>query len=236
MEKWPKEIPELTELQQKTRDEWMQYWHEQSPQRYGILEKFNHGFPAKTYAPPERRICTLEVGAGLGEHICYEDLTKQKYYVLELRENMVEKIKKRFPEVDTTIGDIQKRTTFSDKQVDRVIAIHVLEHLPNLPAALDEICRIMKDEGIFQVVIPCEGGLAHSFARQISSVRMFNKKFGDRGMSYTWMMKKTKHINSAHEILQELRRKFSIQNSQYFPLFIPITTCNLCIGLNLKKL
>jgi len=233
MGKWPKQIPPLTQVQQQTRDDWMRYWHEQLPHKYGIIEKFNHGFPAKTNARSGGT--ALEIGAGLGEHILYEDLTQQEYYALELRENMAEKIRERFPDVQVVVGDIQKRTSFSNRQFDRVIAIHVLEHLPNLPAALEEVSRILKDDGTFQVVIPCEGGLAYGFARQISSVRMFNKKFGDRGVSYLWMMKKTEHVNTAREILEELKKKFVIQNHRYFPLYIPVITCNVCIGLNLKK-
>lgn len=233
MGKWPKQIPSLTPVQQQTRDDWIRYWHEQLPHKYGIIEKFNHGFPEKTYASGMGT--TLEIGAGLGEHILYEDLTKQEYFALELRESMAEKIRERFPDVKVVVGDIQKRTAFADRQFDRVIAIHVLEHLPNLPAALEEVSRILKDEGTFQVVIPCEGGLAYGFARQISSVRMFNKKFGDRGVSYLWMMKKTEHVNTAREILEELKKQFTIQGLRYFPLYIPAITCNVCIGLNLKK-
>lgn len=233
MGKWPKQIPTLTPVQRQTRDDWMRYWHEQLPHKYGIIEKFNHGFPAKTNV--QRGRMSLEIGAGLGEHILYEDLKRQEYFALELRENMAEKIRERFPGVKVVVGDIQKRTVFADRQFDRVIAIHVLEHLPDLPAALEEVSRILKDEGTFQVVIPCEGGLAYGFARQISSVRMFNKKFGDRGVSYLWMMKKTEHVNTAREILEELKKKFVIQDHRFFPLYIPVITCNVCIGLNLKK-
>lgn len=240
MTKWPKQIPELTEAQRRTRDEWMRYWHEELPHKFGIVEKFNHGFPASFAYPPTRvqkgdKILTLEIGAGLGEHIYHEDLSLQTYYTLELRENMAGIIKSRFPDINCTIGDIQQKTGFPDKYFDRIIAIHVLEHLPDLPAAVHEVHRILKDDGIFQVVIPCEGGLAYGFARQISSVRMFNKKFGDRGMSYMWMMKKTEHINTAREILDVLSETFSRESVHYFPLRVPIITCNICIGLNLRK-
>jgi SAM-dependent methyltransferase len=241
-EKWPKQIPELTDIQKSTRDDWMRYWHEEMPHKYGIIERFNHGFPAKTAAGIIRftggggQISTLEIGAGLGEHIRWEDLSRQKYYTLELRNIMAEKIKADFPNVGVTIGDIQKRTPYTGEEFDRVIAIHVLEHLPNLPAALDEICRLMKPNGFFQVVIPCEGGLAYGFARQISSVRMFKKKFGDRGVDYLWMMKKTEHVNTTNEIIRELRKKFKVLRSEYFPLRLPFVFCNLCVGLNLQKL
>ena len=238
MSKWPKQIPELTETQKRTRDEWMKYWHEGLPRKFGIVERFNHGYPVR-FIPREGEadspLFTLEIGAGLGEHINHEDLSFQKYYTLELRENMAETIRERFPNVECIVGDIQQKIDFTDRYFDRVIAIHVLEHLPNLPAAIHEIKRVLKDDGVFQVVIPCEGGLAYAFSRQISSVRMFNKKFGDRGMSYIWMMKKTEHVNTAYEILEELRKEFVVEDLQYFPLRIPIVTCNIIIGLNLKK-
>lgn len=237
MQKWPKNVPELSDIQRTTRDDWMRYWHEELPQKFGVIEKFNHGFPARTAADAiGGRTTTLEIGAGLGEHLHYEDLSRQKYYALELRQNMAEVIKSNFPEVEVEVCDIQKETPYDTEMFDRVIAVHVLEHLPNLPAALDEICRVMKPNAVFQAVIPCEGGFAYGFARQISSVRMFNKKFGDRGVDYLWMMKKTEHINTAHEIMQEIQKKFQIRQIEFFPLRVPIVFFNLCIGLNLQKL
>jgi ubiquinone/menaquinone biosynthesis C-methylase UbiE len=112
---------------------------------------------------------------------------------------------------------------------------NALEHLPDLPSALSEAFRIIKKQGVFSVVIPCEGGLAYSFARQISTVRIFNRKFGDRGVNYHWLMRKTEHINQPWEILKEIERKFFIDKVSYFPLKIPFVFCNLCIGLNLQK-
>ena len=225
--KWPKKIPELNEIQKQTRDDWMKFWHEQMPGKwYGVIENFNHGYPAKTnpFKTSTQKIKTLEIGAGLGEHIAYEDLSNQDYSCLELRENMADVIKSKYPNINTIIGDVQKRTEFEDETFDRIIAIHVLEHLPNLPAALDEIYRILKNDGVFQVVIPCEGGLGYGFARWISSRRLFNKKFGNRGVSYLWLMKKTEHVNNASEILYELRRKFKSSTpppKSIFPYVFP---------------
>jgi hypothetical protein len=55
MSKWPKHIPELSETEQKTREDWMKYWHEKLPAKYGIVEKFNHLYPVNqhnsSYAP-----------------------------------------------------------------------------------------------------------------------------------------------------------------------------------------
>ena len=56
------------------------------------------------------------------------------------------------------------------------MAIHVLEHLPNLPKALTEVHRSIKKTGTFQVVIPFERGFAYQIAREISAKRIFQSR------------------------------------------------------------
>ena len=48
--KWPKVLPPLTAEQQAISDDFMQYWHEVLPKRFGIVERFNHGMPAGEHA------------------------------------------------------------------------------------------------------------------------------------------------------------------------------------------
>ena len=114
--------------------------------------------------------------------------------------------------------------------IDRIIAIHVLEHLPNLPKTLNEIARVMKDNGLFQVVIPCEGSLAYTMARKISAERIFKNKYNT---SYNWFIK-SEHLNLPYEIFNELKKKFIIKNRIYFPIPVPFELCNLCIAINLQ--
>ena len=69
--KWPKVLPVLTPEQQQRSDQFMKLWHELLPNRYGMIEKFNHSFPVKFSNPGFTT--TLEVGAGLGgRHACGE--------------------------------------------------------------------------------------------------------------------------------------------------------------------
>jgi SAM-dependent methyltransferase len=238
---WPKRFPEFTDIQQTVRDEWMKYWHEISPNRYGIIEMFNQKYPLRHWnnyhnsdSAHRERCTTLEVGAGLGEHIRYEDLTRQDYFAVELRENMAAVIREKFPTVNACVGDIQSKTPFEDAQFDRVLAIHVLEHLPNLPQALSEIHRLLKNDGVFSIVIPCEGGFAHRFARMISTKRIFDKRFKEYHVDYNWLMR-TEHINLPGEIIDELKKFFVIDKKTFFPVPIPFTFCNLCIGIDLRK-
>ena len=231
--KWPKIFPPLTSEQQKISDDFMAHWHVVLPSRYSIIDEFNHKYPVK-HAPMDFS-CTLEIGAGLGEHLKYEVLTpeqRKNYLCLDLRENMVEVIHQSFPDVQAIVHDCQQPLSmYKDGYFDRTLAIHVLEHLPNLPAAIQEIYRLInKQKGIFSVVIPCEGGLVYGMARRISAQRIFEKRYRQ---SYKWFIER-EHINRANEIMEELYPYFEIKNKSLFPFpFMPIQTLNLVIGLTL---
>ncbi|HVZ73678.1 MAG TPA: methyltransferase domain-containing protein [Polyangia bacterium] len=230
---WPKVLPVLTPEQQKRSDEFMRLWHVElaGRPRYGPLEKFNHGFPVR-HSPPGFET-TLEIGAGLGEHLEYETLTPEQergYFCNEYRENMAAEIKRRFPNVQTIVGDCQKRMDFADGFFDRYLAIHVLEHLPDLPGAVREAWRLLnKQTGRMLVVIPTEGSLAYSLARKISAERVWKRHFDAPYAEFY----KREHINLPHEILAELDPYFTVAARSFFPLGVPIVACNLVIGLEL---
>jgi SAM-dependent methyltransferase len=225
---WPKQLPEFTDEQRRVRDEFMARWLEILPSRYGMIERFNHTYGVEGAATGK----TLEIGAGLGEHLRYEDLTNQDYYVVELREELTRAIRERYPTVTALVADCQDRLPFDDAFFDRVLAVHVLEHLPDLPRALDEIQRVLSPGGRFHAVIPCEGGLAYSVARRISAQRIFEKEFG---MSYEWLIR-SEHVNVPWEIQMELEKRFRLVGSRYFPFRVPSTAVNLVIGLSLEPL
>ena len=226
---WPKRLPDLTSEQQAIRDDFMAYWHEVLPRRYGVVERFNHRYPLSDH-PAKTGCRTLEIGAGLGEHLAYERLADQDYYCIELRAAMAQQIVERFPGVKTVTGDCQRHLDFPDGFFDRILAIHVLEHLPDLPRALGEVRRVLAKDGVFSVVIPCDPGLAYGLARRISAQRIFERRYKQ---SYDWFIR-TEHINGPREIMGELARDFTIARRRYFPLFVPLIPLNLCIGLTLR--
>ena len=230
---FPKKIKKLSHKRKKISDDYMKYWHTVLRKKYNLVDKFNHKYVVTTRPASFKTV--LEIGAGDGEHLHYENLNKNKlknYFALDTRKNMLSKLIKEHTEVNTINADCQKKTKFKSNFFDRVIAIHILEHLPKLPQALSEINRVMKKNGNLQVVIPCEGSLAYSIARKISSERIFKKRYN---MNYDWWIK-SEHINLPFEIFNELDRFFKITLIKFFPLnVIPLEFCNLCIGINLKK-
>jgi SAM-dependent methyltransferase len=228
---WPKVFPPLTPEQERIRDDFVKFWHEVLPRKFPILERFNHRYPIRQ--TPGGFLRTLEIGAGIGEHLQHEVLTAEQernYVALELRENMSEVIRRRFPRVQTVTGDCQAHMPFADDHFDRILAIHVLEHLPNLPAAAREMYRVCdKKRGVLLIVIPCEGGLAYRAARRISAQRAFEKRYGQ---PYKWFIER-EHVNRPHEILAELAPYFSVTNRNYFPFPLRLMFCNLVVGLTL---
>lgn len=233
---FPKELPEISAKKKAIFDEFLEIWHLElaNKQRYNLIEIFNHTYGVRSQyykRLKNHQIRTLEIGTGLGTHIHFEDLGHQEYFANELRENMLDHVKRDHPTVHCIPGDIQEPTGFSDDFFDRINAIHVLEHLPNLPACIDECFRILKPGGLFQVVIPCDPGLLYGFCRSISAKRIFEKKYG---IDYDEFITR-EHINTPNEIMALLREQFSVMQRSFFPFKVPSVHLNLCLGLSLIK-
>jgi SAM-dependent methyltransferase len=227
---WPKDLPPLCSAQRQLADDFVKYWHEVLPRSYSLVEDFNHRYPLR-HLPKAARWRTLELGAGIGGHLEFEPLERQEYHCIELREAMADEIRRRFAGVMTVTGDCQKKIPYEDNFFDRVVVIHVLEHLPNLPAAISEVHRVTKPGGLFSVVLPCDPGLAYGMARKMSAERLFRKRYG---LPYGWFIRR-EHINSPGEIIHVLREHFMLFDMMYFPTRIPLVSLNLCIGVTARK-
>lgn len=224
----------MTPEQKIISNDFMKYWHEVLPQKYGLVDRFNHEYVVRH--APRNFSRTLEIGAGIGEHLKYEKLTPEQeanYVAVDIRENMVKVLSEKHPKIKSVVGDCQQRLDYADGYFDRILAIHVLEHLPNLPEATREMHRLCdKQKGTLSIVIPCEGSAAYTLARKISAQRIFEKRYKQ---SYRWFIER-EHISTPREIFEELTLNFSIQSSCYFPVPVKLEVCNLCIGATLVPL
>lgn len=227
MTTWPKVLPPLDPEQQVMIDEFIHRWHEDLPGKYGWIERFNHRYPLRSRSAAGSGLRTIEIGAGLGEQLEYEDLSVQEYTCVELRSDMAARVRERYPSVKMIIGDCQERLPFADDSFDRAIAVHVLEHLPDLPRALDELQRLVRPGGQISVVIPCDPGFVYNLGRSLTAKRAFERRYGQ---PYSVFVRR-EHINSPAEILELLSARFKIVHRRFFPLLVPSVNLNLCLGV-----
>lgn len=144
---------------------------------------------------------------------------------------MIAEIRRRYPSVTALQGDCQKHLPYPNCFFDRAVAVHVFEHLPDLPAAVSQLYRILKPGAILSLVLPCDPGIAYAAARKISAERLFKKRFD---MPYDWLIRR-EHINSPQEILSVLHNGFSEIDCEYFPLRIPVMNANLVLGVSFRR-
>jgi phosphatidylethanolamine/phosphatidyl-N-methylethanolamine N-methyltransferase len=230
--RWPKQLAPLSPEAGNIHNEFVRVWLQTLPTKnYGIVERFNHTYPLR-FLPVTCPFRTIEIGAGIGTHLTYEDLSIQEYHCIELRENVASELRNHFPGVAVSVADCQERLPYPDSHFDRAVVVHVLEHLPDLPKAVTELRRVLKPGALFSVLLPCDPGLAYEVARKISAERVFRKRFS---MPYRWIARR-EHLNSPAEILSVMRDGFHEIDREYYPLrWLPVINLNLIIGVTYRR-
>lgn len=110
--KFPKNIPQLNNNDKKIHDEFVKYWlKELNKKRYNLIENFNHQYSIKYLLKNnfKKNINTLELGSGIGSHLDYEDVSLQNYYVVDIRENVLNEVKKKNKNINILLSDVQKK-------------------------------------------------------------------------------------------------------------------------------
>jgi SAM-dependent methyltransferase len=97
----------------------------------------------------------LDVGCGAG-HFLQEATRRVHCCGIELSRIGLAHTVLRAPTADVILGDIATTLVFPDKLFDYVVSIGSLEHIVDLPQALDNIREILKDDGKFYFYCPNE--------------------------------------------------------------------------------
>jgi SAM-dependent methyltransferase len=123
-----------------------------------VRSLFQHG-----YGKAEVNILDIGGGAGvilkeLSTYIKTNFQTKVNKYVLDLSPQMLEAQKKKNTDIIRALNEDIRHTSIGDKEIDLVLLIDVLEHIPEPTQALEEIRRIA-DYLILKV--PLEDSIFH---------------------------------------------------------------------------
>lgn len=113
---------------------------------------------ARRYAPPpgaEPR-ALLEMGCGLGHLI---GLLQDDFACtgIDLAEYAVEQTRRNAPRAQAFVHSADDLSPFADGQFSAVVALHLVEHLPDPPDAIRQVARVLRPGGLFLFATPNPG-------------------------------------------------------------------------------
>jgi phosphatidylethanolamine/phosphatidyl-N-methylethanolamine N-methyltransferase len=175
----------------------------------------------------------LEVGAGTGVHLRYLRHGFDEYIMTDLNAPFLDSaaLKAGSNSKVTTQAEDATDLSFEDESFDRVIAAHVLEHLPNPHQVMREWMRVLKPGGTLSLVLPCDPGLAWRFGRAVGA----RGKFVKAGIEYDYWMAR-EHINSINNLVAFVRYYFKDKVKELWrPLIVPSMDLNLFYIVHISK-
>ncbi len=119
----------------------------------------------------------LDIGGGLGLFSMNFKLNFPLSNVIILDKSLYKGIKEiltKFPTLkitDYVEEDIQNKTSFEKSSLDLIFALDVLEHVENPSIAIDEILRILKEDGLLFISVPTESILLRIVRRIIGTIK-----------------------------------------------------------------
>jgi 2-polyprenyl-3-methyl-5-hydroxy-6-metoxy-1,4-benzoquinol methylase len=95
----------------------------------------------------------LEMGCGLGHllGLLQEDFNCTG---IDLAEYAVEKTRQNAPKAEAFVMSADDLSGFADGRFEVVVALHLVEHLPDPAATIRDVCRVLRPGGIFFFATP----------------------------------------------------------------------------------
>jgi SAM-dependent methyltransferase len=176
----------------------------------------------------------VEVGAGSGHHYSYLKRPPRRYYLTDGSETMLAVAARRHAE-DVSAGRIvieqqdATRLTYEDGRFDRLIATHVLEHIPDPVSVLREWNRVVRPGGLISIVLPCDPGFLWRFGRHFGPRRNARKV----GLPYDYVQA-ADHVNSIFNLVVFIRHHFEDVRERWYPARVAVPDVNLFYVCHLR--
>ena len=170
----------------------------------------------------------VEIGCGTGDFIPY--CPCKKYMGVDITEDFIITSKEKFPEHEFVVGDAYD-LPFENNSISSLLSFSTLEHLDKLDLALEQVNRVLTDDGEFIFGIPTEGFL-YRIGRNLTTKRHVEKT---TNVNYDELLKK-EHVNACKDILDAVKSHFVVDKLQGIPFYYPSINFNVFIvGRCLKK-
>lgn len=121
----------------------------------------------------------IELGAGHGQHFQQTKLQTKRYLEVDLRVfdslDLLDK-KSLLNRRTRSIGDAQNLSEILTDEFNGLIATCLLAHIGDMEAALVNWRRVVKDQGLICIYVPCEPGVILRFARYFTTRKLIEAK------------------------------------------------------------
>jgi len=205
----------------------------------GVLMRGSHRLMEKGISAAQNER-VLEIGGGAMPHIYWMDSSNTKLYTvsdkISFHRKKLEKLKSDLPsQAELKLHDFDKDPALDNvgSEFTRIIASHVLEHIPDPEGALVTWFSKLARKGVLSIAIPCDPGWAWRLG-QFIAYRGYCKE-ADWNLSFTEydLIMSREHVNSADRLLKILRYYCRKPEIRWFPMIAPVADFNLVCAINI---
>ncbi|WP_310531761.1 class I SAM-dependent methyltransferase [Novosphingobium sp.] len=188
----------------------------------------SHALLERDFGPDRHFGKVLEVGAGTMVHLQSIRHRFDSYIASDMNADLIAAAARRPLREGVELQRLEGGALpFADGTFDRLIATHVLEHIPEPHLALAEWVRVLKPGGTLSLILPCDPGLAWRLGRHFGPRRRAQAA----GLDYDYYMAR-EHVNSIYNLRQLLRYHLPNRKEAWWPLGFASPDFNLIYCMN----
>ncbi|TIN25422.1 MAG: class I SAM-dependent methyltransferase [Mesorhizobium sp.] len=182
-----------------------------------------HALVERPFGPDVMFPQVLEVGAGTLAHLPFVRHRFERYIASDFDQSVLDAVKDApHPKGVELLKLDGSSLPFQDNSFNRLIATHVLEHVPFPHLAIQEWVRVLKPGGVLSLILPCDPGWAWRLGRYLGPRKHAEKA----GLPYDYYMAR-EHINSIFNLDQLLKYHFPKRDVIWWPMRLPFPDINL---------
>lgn len=190
--------------------------------------RHTHALIEQPFDPDKFFSNVLEIGAGTLAHLPFVRHRFDRYIASDFDQAVLDFLSdKELPRGVELLKLEAGALPFDNNTFERLIASHVLEHLPFPRLVIQEWVRVLKPGGVLSLILPCDPGWAWRLGRYLGPRRQAKRS----GLPYDYYMA-CEHINSIFNLNQILKYHFPNRQVVWWPLRLPLPDLNLIYAGN----
>lgn len=197
---------------------------------FEMIHKSSHKTISRWRSAEAKAHWTCDLGCGQGYHYRYIAST-DRYIGVDIRLESLRRIRADFPDA-LLIQANSCALPFRSGSLGTILSVYAFEHIYHLSQTVSETVRVLEHGGRLFLGLPCEGGLAWTLGRKLTSERTMSKRYNLDYKKYI----KLEHCNTAGEVLTVLEKSLTLDRRTFFPLpFVPFIDTNLTVTASFRK-